>query len=212
MTDSPTSVVAVVGPQRSGTSCVAGVLSHLGIPMGKSWQEGPGNPKGFFEDRGLRRIHVQSFYEIWDDRRKNTFAERVDLLRQWLQRRSRDGPLIGGKNPHMCIMVPEMCEAWPRWVAIATDRPAHESARSMKRLKHLPLADKIKGIQKAINQRDRDLSELLVPTLRVPYAELIRDPQTLIAGMIDFLGIHPTEAQIAQAVAHVDPALNHFSK
>jgi len=212
MSESPL-MIAAIGPQRSGTSCIAGVLSHLGVPMGRSWQENKGNPKGYFEARGLRKIQVKSFYEIWDDRRKNSYEDRVRMLRKWAESRwSRDGKIVGGKNPHMCIMVPEMNDAWANWKAVATVRPAIESAKSMKRLPKVSIEDKERGIQKAIDQRDADLARLKVPTLYVPYKKIVSDPKGWVLKIIDFLEINPSTRRLQAAINHVDEKLNHYSK
>lgn len=50
--------VWVTGTGRSGTSAVAGVLVRLGINMGSTLLAGDaGNPRGYYEDQELGRIH-----------------------------------------------------------------------------------------------------------------------------------------------------------
>lgn len=207
-------IVMVIGPPRSGTSCVAGVLAKLGLPMGDTWQKNSGNPKGYFEDRPLKRIHEASMGEIWEPERKNSFEARVGMLREWAAKRhAKDGDLIGGKYPHLMCMVPEMCEAFgDSWRAIATMRPAIDSARSMKRLRHMTVERKRDGIQKAIGVRDRELVERGVKTLYVPYPGIVMLPHYWVTTLCRFAGLPRRKGKIAAAIDHIDPKLNHHSR
>ena len=46
--------IFVVGPGRCGTSCLMGVLEILGVCVGSDFATPAHNPKGIFEDRGVR--------------------------------------------------------------------------------------------------------------------------------------------------------------
>ena len=74
--------VIVIGCYRTGTSAVAGVLHHLGVSMGKSFDPpAKSNPKGFFEDLDFKNLHpmlersTEDFkklcFDIVKDREKN---------------------------------------------------------------------------------------------------------------------------------------------
>ena len=51
--------VLVVGPGRSGTSAVAGLLHEMGYFMGERFTEKGAQPKGYFEDMDLTDVHTK---------------------------------------------------------------------------------------------------------------------------------------------------------
>ena len=46
-----------------------------------------------------------------------------------------------------------------------------------------------------------------VPVFRIEFAELTTYPEEVIKNLIEFLGIEPTEEEIASAIDHVNPDL-----
>ena len=46
-----------------------------------------------------------------------------------------------------------------------------------------------------------------VPVFKIEFAELTAEPDRIIGELIEFLGIEPTEDEIASAIAHVNPDL-----
>jgi len=61
--------IIVVGPNRSGTSMVAGVLHHLGIHMGFDLMIGEAkeNPAGYYEDREVMKLNEDLLFPgSWD--------------------------------------------------------------------------------------------------------------------------------------------------
>ena len=50
--------IIVLGGHRSGTSCVAGIIHRLGVPLGEHLLgPGVGNPVGHFEDLAFYHLH-----------------------------------------------------------------------------------------------------------------------------------------------------------
>jgi len=208
-------IIAVVGVFRSGTSCTAGILHKLGVSMGNRF-ESPraGNPRGFYEAKGLARICRQSFKEPLMIE-QNTFDDRIKALREWGMARVRNDVPIGAKHPTLCLMVPEMVEAWPGMKIIAVDRPIEQVIQSMLRRgwwKSLSFDQKADVLRKMLAKRDADIAALKVPTMFVDYASLIGEPTTSIERMIYFADLLPTVKQIQAAKDHVDPSLQHFGK
>ncbi len=65
--------ILVLGTPRSGTSCVAGILHHLGVVMGEQFLEADDwNPAGYFQD-----VEFETFLELidpfWGDTTKEQF-------------------------------------------------------------------------------------------------------------------------------------------
>ncbi len=214
MADSPI-VIMVCAPPRSGTSAVAGVMHHLGIPMG-AWggRRGPANPTGFFEDQLLQKIANLSIDEVWGEDYKNSFTERVGLFHWWLKKRSNDGPIIGGKYPRLCAMVPAMKAAIPNLRVIVPLRDAAESAKSFNSRRwpsNVPRDKIADAIQRTCEKRDAAIKRLKITSLRFPYKELVSDTRKIVAEIIAFCGIKPTAEQIESAVDFINPKLNHYS-
>lgn len=198
-------VVAVVGTGRSGTSCTAAIVHHLGVSMGRDLlRASRANPKGFFEANPLRAIC----------RKKCKSTERVKALRDWAVRRGhRDGPIIGCKYPLLCGYVPEMVEAWPDLKVIATERPLDEIVASMMKVgidRNYQSEQAMRNLAiKRITTRDRDLARLSPPTLRLMFRNVVSDPNGTIEKIVSFIGISPSSEQRRTAAQFVDPALYH---
>lgn len=207
-------VIVVVGPSRCGSSCMAGVLQELGVPMGDdNWRPNWKNPMGFFEDKGLM--------DIWRDAypKDGHFVSRLEpengtvRLRAWAQRRFNEGPMIGGKQEVLCYLIPEMAAAWPDLRVVIPERPAEEIARSMHRAgfnKALSLDDTIAKVQRQIDIRDAAIASCGIRSLRVSFDALTRDPATAVDRLIAFCGLTPTTEQRAAAIAFIRPELKHI--
>lgn len=195
-------VVAVLGAGRSGTSCVAGMLHHLGVSMGENLRQAtPDNPRGFFEDLPLRDI----------SRGRLTHAARVTRLREWARGRGIAGPIVGGKYGVLCNQVAEMVEAWPGMRAICVNRPMDEIVASMEKAafyKRFTLKRLREIATQHIANRNRDIERLAVPHITVNYHDVLADPRTQLARVIEFLGISPTGQQLDDACAFVETGLH----
>lgn len=210
----PKRIIIVLGVHRSGTSCTAGVLDRLGVPMGVSGlRPNSGNPRGFYEDRGLRYILKRcGRREFLHQPLRNPLQNRIELLKQWAE--DREGEIVGGKLPFLCRMVPEMHAAWgSSWIAVIPERNTKNSAKSRNKWHKAKSWRIIEAQLSALaKKRDEDLERLGVPTFRFRYDQLTQDPLSIIKPLIAFCGITPTEQQIASAVESVDPKLNHHKE
>ncbi len=209
-------VIFVCAPQRSGTSCVSGILHYLGIPMGRSWiKANRGNPGGYFEDAALRRISWSAVEETLSPRPRNR-RNGVQLLRRWLKRRSSDGPIIGAKYPALSMAIPAVVEAWPNVKFIVPVRDPEASARSMHKCgarsgwRLLNLEAKTERFRQAIAYRDKQLQEFGCDVLRLPFPEFTKDPQGTVKAISEFCGISPSESQVQNAINFINPSFVHF--
>lgn len=203
-------VIAVLGQFRGGTSCVAGVLHHLGVSMGHTLKRpGKANPTGFYEARQLAQLCRRSFREP-DMTEQNTSADRIQALTHWAA--GRGGEMIGAKHPTLCLMVSDMVAAWPLVRFVCVDRDPADSSASIRRLGGWGWPDY------AVNQtpqylrsaRDYALRQIDVPILRLAYSDVVADPEATVQQLIDFCDLQPTAEQRAAAIAHIDPALRHL--
>jgi len=214
--DSP--FFAVLGPHRSGTSCVAMIMHHLGVHMGN--ELGGYEATGGGEAVGLAKLCEKAMpFPSVDP----VFAdEKLDRqLKTWIVPRkaeaNRDRTVAGGKYPHLCRFTEHLYQALGDSLRIiAVDRPIEASIKSLRNRssKHRGqwfAADDAhcEKLQRSLlDHRERFIaSHPEVPVHRIEFAELTAEPQRVIEQLIDFLGIEPTEDEIASAVAHVDPSL-----
>lgn len=212
-------VILVLGLPRSGSSCIAGMLQCLGVPMGAKFQPADErNPKGYFEDRGLLRIRSQTSPPAWHSRPLDSpYDLRVfEKMRRWRERRSADGRIIGGKLPFLGCMVPEINQAFSaEWKAVVPERPILESAMSAQAAgphwRNHSLPEVVEIFETARRTQESHLAKIGTPTLRIAFHALMSDPFMVVEQLISFCGLDPTWEQIDAAVAWVDPQLNHFS-
>jgi hypothetical protein len=206
-------LVAVVGPPRSGTSCVAGVLQRLGVSMGREFQKpDSGNPTGYYEALGLKRFLEGTFRgpELHQARASGSI---VRWLRKWVSGRTTDEEVVGAKHLHLCLIVPELVEAAPVVKIITLDRPISSITASLQRMNWW-IAQRKSGVMpiKLIEKRDTDLRRLNPPTLRLAFDDVLASPSEAVDSIISFVGITPTSAQRTNAIQFIDPKLNHFSE
>jgi hypothetical protein len=208
----PRPVIVVLGPFRGGTSCTAGLLHQLGVSMGASWSTIPGNPKGTFEARRLAQFCRRVYKEPWLVA-QTTRAQRVAGLQAWLADRQHAVPApapIGAKHPSLCLMVPEILEAWPGARFVAIDRPLAECVASLAKLKNWgwPAESIEPTLRRLVETRDRDLAALPAErVLRIAYRDIVADPTAAAQTLAAFAGVAPAPNVLAAAAAWVDPAL-----
>lgn len=169
------------------------------------------NAKGYYEDIGLHVIRLASFGNFFDTEGKNSHSDRVRMLREWMNHRSKDGPVIGGKNPHLCKMVPDMDEAWPTWKAIVVFRPAEEVAASIPWFRKMPAGQRTKKVTAICANCDHELTWRHVKTLYVAFRDVLATPRDVALAMAAFCGITPTRQQLLDAEQFVVPSLSRHS-
>lgn len=208
--------VIVVGPFRGGTSCVAGVMHHLGVYMGR-WFRRPrkANQKGFFEAERFGQICRRAYKEPWLTE-QTSYRERVKAIRGWgIMSRSNIAStrLMGVKHPTLCIMIPEVLEAWgPETKIVSVVRPITSVMSSLIARGWGWPRQAVKRVLPAMVQaRDEALEDVPAEqVLRIDYELLLAEPEAVVTNLVEFLGIYPTPNEIRAAVRFVDPKLRHF--
>lgn len=200
-------MIGVVGPNRSGTSCVAGILHKLGVSMGREFiPPTKENPTGYYEEMQLHRYLHKNYY--WQPPAESAFAQHAAWFRDYAAGR-KESPVVGCKHPLLCFALKEMSQAWPRLKIVATVRSAEDSTASLKRVgwyakRRIPMAEYSKV-------RDDAIKSLSLPAVYMPYHEVLRDPAAAVDRLVEFCGITPTADERMAAIAHVDPALCHVN-
>lgn len=99
----------VLGQPRSGTSLAAGILHHLGIPMGQfiddpvepRWDfagEDEWNPKGFFEDAAFVNWSFSVMGWPWPECSPVPSQQQLEMLLRLIEERSQPGVNWGVKS------------------------------------------------------------------------------------------------------------------
>jgi hypothetical protein len=192
-------IIAVLGQFRSGTSVTAGVLHELGVCMGNSLYEIPEHR--YFEARQLVDICRRCFSEP-DLAPLIERDARVALLRDWAQMRRRTDAnrVFGGKHPLLCLLVPELVEAWGDVLFVRTERPVEESVASAHRHFGWPVEITQRSFAAMLEKRNADLEPHAAKTLTIGFYDLLSQPEAEIERLICFTSISPTPEQRAAAL------------
>ncbi len=212
---------AVLGPHRSGTSCVAMVMHHLGVHMGN--ELGGYEATGGGEAIGLANLCEKAMrFPAIDP--KIPDGQLAKQLKAWIVTRKaeaiRDRTVAGGKYPHLCRFASHLSDALGNSLRIiAVDRPIEASIRSLQDRSSRHPGQWFAAGDDACDKLQRSLLEHRetfiqehpeVPVHRINFAKLTEDPETAINELIAFLGIEPTAEEIDSAIAHVNPELRKF--
>jgi hypothetical protein len=193
--------VIVLTCGRSGSSLLSGILHSLGVRMANQFiPPGLSNPKGYYEDAAVHQIvrekdvDAQAFYRL--------VAIRNSTQPQW-----------GVKAPRLLDLWGQLKHApWPTNTRVlATLRSEAETIAS------LQLVEQRSAIKTMPKRHERfagvldEMRALSWPLKEVPYHDVVDHPEAMVASVIGFLGIQPTQQQIEAAVALVDPAMRHIT-
>lgn len=199
--------VAVMGLHRSGSSCVAMMLHKLGVNMGDKLGGYESQHGGGGEAPGLANIceRAAKFPSTTIRDRARTDRE----LAAWVRRRMRRSLIAGGKYPHLCAMGQTLAATCgPALRIINCDRPLEDSIDSLKR-RSRKCSGWLAVSDSACEKVQRWLWLEKEALLRqhehynVRYDELLSDPESVVDGLIAYLGITPTPEQRTAAIQHV---------
>ena len=212
---------AVLGPHRSGTSCVAMVMHHLGVHMGN--QLGGYEATGGGEAIGLAQLCEKAMrFPAVDpnDQRRTTDSETQvagSSLANPKPTATRRSPAASIRTSvaSLITFTPASaihCESSP---SIDPSKRRSVRCRTRSRKTSWPM---VRGRRRGVRRLATQLSATTengssprIPTFpcssdRVRRADR-RHPEEVIASLIEFLGIEPTEEEIESAIDHVNPEL-----
>ncbi|MGH7263947.1 MAG: hypothetical protein ACREMB_03705 [Candidatus Rokuibacteriota bacterium] len=206
-------IVAVIGPFSGGTSCVAGVLHHLGVHMGRRFFAiGEREERRTFEEVSLGEICRDAFSEPDGERRMSSPAL-VARLEQWgdAQRcqAAAQRTIGGGKHPLLCLMVPEVLAAWRPARILRVVRPLDRVVGSLRRRGWWGDFDLRDCVGRLIAARDAALQG--VDHLTVDYDRLVDDPLGVIDDIVGYLELAPAGPYRLAAVEFINPRLRRVS-
>jgi hypothetical protein len=223
-TESPATIVCVLGMHRSGTSLVSRLLNLLGVHLGPPElvaNSAPDNPKGHWENISFVYINediLARFGGTWDHPPEFPPSWAHDPCLDDLRAKARDfltrdfaaQPLWGWKDPRTCLTLPfwqdvvgpmryVICLRNPGAVAASLAARDGMSAEQAERLWDVHAGA---ALANTAGQ----------PRMFVCYEDLIHDWPTELRRMAAFVGESPRagdRAVLEAAVVYLEPALCH---
>lgn len=216
----------VLGQRRSGTSLVAGVLYHLGIPMGEEAtpeQTSDRNKHGFFEDKSFTDLseRITHYVNQYKQSGRAPTAAHIEYkfdedIKKVVEARKNDGDIWGVKDVNQLQVHKFFKKYFDNPLYIAVMRNPVDCAYSKfdwygkqnnKPYEHF--------LNEAI-ESDRLLLKLLQilegEIMIFSYDRALRNPDVVVDRVVKFLGIKPTKEQIKNAVNHIKEPTDYAKK
>jgi hypothetical protein len=209
-------LIWVVAVPSSGTSCVAGILHHLGVNMGKVENEANHN-RGYqmFED-----VNVGMFAFVPNSPLDRLLNQRI-RLREYCHFRAHSDPAgpIGVKTLPTAWAYDDDPASLPVKL-IDVRRPLEDSINAdQERMASRPLRDRqavpaqvfehwnrAGGVAGLSVARDQLLS-IIQPKLTLEYYEVLANPSVAITEICGAFGLEPTDQQYDDAMRFVQPKM-----
>lgn len=208
-------LVAVIGLHSSGSSCLSGVLHHLGLFFGNDCRGYYGsNPDCLcgFESAMLISILEQAMPfpgAIAPKDNKKLLAHLRAFTRTLCTEAANRGTIPAMKYPLLCqagLALAKLGLDDLRLIHI--DRPLEDSIHSLQSREAARFdADVIAAHQNWLYHGKLALLEQAKRVLTVQYYSLLKNPNVEIKRIVEFLGLEPDEANLSQAAAYVNPVL-----
>ena len=199
--------VAVIGLHRSGSSCVAMMLHKLGVNMGDRIGGYESKNGGGGEAAGLAAIcESAARFPRASVKSPSSAALKVS---GWVSRRMKKHKISGGKYPHLCAFGEALrATCGSRLRIIHCDRPLEDSIESLKRRSRLcrgwlaATDEQCEAVQRWLwDCKNKFLATQEHHTVR--HEDLLENPAAVVDGIIEYLGLSPTDEQRDAAISHV---------
>ena len=205
--------VIILGMHRSGTSMIGGVLSKLGVDMGKelvgkSWS----NPLGHFEDKEFLSLNnriLEAAGGSWNSPpgRKAILSQKATFVKQIKNLIGKgDSEIWGWKDPRTSLTI----ELYMSYLAdpyfLVCHRDPEAIAKSLKRRDKMNIEEArrlAERYEERIESFFRERPELR--RLDLNYEEVTKNPEEWVQRVIEFVGIRPGEKAYREAVEFVLP-------
>lgn len=211
--------VAILGLHSSGSSCLAGVIYHLGIHLGNTLSGYYGSDPT--KECGFEAVGLRDVCEACSPFPSTEYAlKRSDMwtkLREWIHQRKREAfrkkTIAGGKYPQLCRLGSQLLNIGNEGLkVIVSERPIEDSLASL--VKRCPNREvkKLKEHQEWL-QKGKEWILKQLPgdrKLIVPYYDLLDTPGKYIKQIIAFLEIKPDSDQRESALRWVNPDKRHI--
>jgi len=216
------SAAFILGPHRSGTSCLAGALKAMGVYLGPDHSLGdpqPDNPKGFFEFLPMVSINDEILQRLggsWCDlpyfppgwQFSHTFSDIRSKASNIVTDNFGSQRIWGFKDPRSCLTI----IFWRTIVAhpirsIVVIRNPLEVAHSLLKRNCMPID---KGAQLWLDHVYSAMAGSRgAPRKMVFFDRLIQDPKGQLAELAEFLELPGGQPMLDRGIAMVERELKH---
>lgn len=211
-------VIVVIGVARSGTSCVSGMLSALGVDFddGELLEPTEFNPRGYFESQMLNGLLDKQIQSVGGQRCQGERHKLLIPVRAYLDLElHRSHKPTGFKDTRLVscgVPVVAYLKACGYDVRVVTTRRATAANQASLESWHKPDAARALSslLTTHLQKTTKSIRRLGVPVLQVSYEQVLRDPTRQAWRLARFVGA--PGYLVPGAVQFVDPALNHHSK
>lgn len=205
--------VIVLGMHRSGTSMIAGVLSKLGVDMGKellgkSWA----NPLGHFEDKDFLQLNkriLEAAGGSWNAppteesirEQESSFTEEIkDVIRR------KSAGLWGWKDPRTSLTIRLYLPHLLNPYFIICHRDFRAIAESLRRRDGMEIEQSIR-LARIYEERIEGFfcENPQLRRLDITYEEMLAAPEQRLKRMVDFLEIQVSQEQYQEALNLILP-------
>jgi len=226
-TGSDSRFISVMGVGRCGSSAVAGMLHHGGVPMGRNLI-GPHerfNARGHYEDHMWHRLNREIAYQCLPaipQAAVRNETDRYEYKRDWSRERKYlqryqafvadyEAPIWGMK----CIMLGVI---WPyvrdcfgddvRIIVVERDRDAVIRSR----MEHSQIDyDEARYLVDALQEGiDAAMHRHYGMVIKLHYEYVLKQPRSIAQLLKGFTGLDSFD--VDAAAAHIDPSLNHANE
>ena len=210
--------VIVLGQHRSGTSAIAGILHHLGIPMGvpgaiesathtvDGWPAFPSNPHGQFEDNDFVKIfdagHGSWECPVWWQYSEKTATAAANLIKK----REATHDLWGLKSPQLCYTLTYLLKYLSDPVVIAIHRDFNDMVASLTKRDNrpIPVSQHIQSLYYSLfSGAKTEVSGRGIPMLDLQFEGVLRYPYGTVDAVMKFVGVPPLSPHRQRAISSI---------
>ena len=177
--------ICVLGVPRGGTSMVAGILRHLGVPMGLNIENATNEDRAFLNHRGERRL-------FWDPNRSSDRDQYISSILTLIEQRNTAFPTWGWKDPIALYYIREILPALRNICFIVVTRDPGAVAQRERLSEAVASRRKILDYMRICVTDYNRIMELILerscPTLLVSYERTLRAPVKAGLKIAQFAG------------------------
>lgn len=200
--------IVVLGMHRSGTSMTSGILSRLGVDIGKRLAPPNfANPLGYFEDKDFFELNNIILRRAGGDWKSPPDRDAILAQKNKLQKRIHDmvkrkeSELWGWKDPRTNLTIELYLPFLTNPYFIICNRNPIGVAKSLAERENWKVEDCIKLIEiykERINNLFYRFNNL--QKLDINYENIVTNPEKEIDSIINFLGIKVSQEQYQEAL------------
>lgn len=203
--------VVVLGMHRCGTSMTTGIISKLGVDVGKKLTpRSVANPIGYFEDKDFYELNKKILKAAGGNWKSPPVRDKIlaqsdkfiNQIRELV--RKKESKLWGWKDPRTNLTIELYLPFLTNPYFIVCRRNPMAVAKSLEQRENMKLKDSI-SLTKSYEERINNFFQKFTNMRRVDinYEDVIGDSEKEIDKIIDFLGIKVSKKQYQEALGMI---------